>query len=62
MSEVWLTVEEVAARLQVSPSWIYKKVTAKIMPHIRVGGLVRFSEKEINDWLQSHHVKGCQKI
>lgn len=57
-----LTLEEVVKKLKVSPSWVYKKVAARIVPHFRVGGLLRFSEKEIDAWLQSHHVGGCQKI
>jgi excisionase family DNA binding protein len=57
-----LTVEEAAEKLRVSPSWIYKKVAARFLPCFRIGRTVRFSEKEIDSWLQSHHVGGCQKI
>lgn len=57
-----LTIEGAAARVGASPSWVYKKVSAKIIPHFRIGGLLRFSESEINNWMKSHHVGGCQKI
>lgn len=57
-----LTLQELKKKLKTSSSWIYKKVRANIIPHYRVGGLIRFSEKEIDNWLQSHHVGGCQKI
>jgi excisionase family DNA binding protein len=57
-----LTIKELSNKLQVSPSWIYKKARCKIIPHFRIGGTIRFSKSEIDNWLQSHHVKGCQKV
>lgn len=57
-----LTIKQVAEKLQASESWVYKKTAAKILPHFRIGGMLRFSEKAVNDWLRSHHVGGCQKV
>jgi excisionase family DNA binding protein len=34
--------DDVAAYLNVSPSWVYQKVAAGLLPHVRIGGLVRF--------------------
>lgn len=62
MSDNLLTIQQVKEKLQRSDSWLYKKIRAKIIPHFRIGGTIRFSEKEIDEWLQAHHVKGCLKI
>ncbi len=62
MTDNILTPNQLAEKLSVSKSWIYKKVVSRILPHFRIGGLVRFSEKEINEWLGKHHVEGRMKV
>ena len=58
----FLTIGEVAERLKVSPSWIYKKCKAGIIPHVRIGGLVRFVDRDVDAWVNAHKVKGCLKV
>ena len=58
----FLTIGEVAERLKVSPSWIYKKCKAGIIPHVRIGGMVRFVDRDIDAWVTAHKVKGCLKV
>jgi excisionase family DNA binding protein len=41
------TVAEVAAFLKVSRSWVYHRLESGLLPHIRVGGLVRFDPSTI---------------
>jgi excisionase family DNA binding protein len=62
MGEALLTVEELSKRLKVSPSWIYKKVRAKVIPHCRIGKLTRFSEMQIDEWIKAHSNRGTLKI
>lgn len=57
-----LTLPEVAQRLRVSRTWVYKKCEAGIMPHFRIGRMVRFREKELDEWLLRHWCKGAEKI
>lgn len=61
MDNGFLTISEVAEKMKVSPSWIYKKCKAGIMPHVRIGGMLRFVEKDVEVWIAGHKVKGCLK-
>ena len=45
-----MDVHEAAAFLNVSRSWIYARVERNEMPHIRVGGLIRFVPSQLRDW------------
>ena len=58
----FLTIGEVAERLKVSPSWIYKKCKAGIIPHVRIGGMVRFVDRDVDAWVNAHKVEGCLKV
>ena len=49
----FLNVDEVAQILKVSRPWIYTLVRQKRIPYFRVAGKnVRFSQNEIETWLQ----------
>jgi excisionase family DNA binding protein len=58
-----LTVEEVAAVLKVSPSWVYEHTRsrgtprAEQLPHIKIGKYVRFDPSAIRTFLEK---KRCQ--
>ena len=62
MEDRLLTVEEVAKKLQVSVSWVYKKCEANILRHIRIGGIRRIKESELNKWIDGHSVGGKLKV
>jgi excisionase family DNA binding protein len=49
---VVLTVAELAGLLNVSQRHIYKLVAENQIPHIRIGGSVRFDSKDIGDWVE----------
>jgi excisionase family DNA binding protein len=57
-----LKVNDVAKKMNTSGSWIYKKCKAEVMPHVRIGGTIRFVEKDIEAWINAHKVKGCLKV
>lgn len=57
-----LTIHDIAKRINVSESWIYKKAKAGIIPHVRIGGAIRFIEKDIEAWINAHKDNGCLKI
>jgi excisionase family DNA binding protein len=57
-----LTARQVALLLQVSESWVYKKCKSNILPHVKVGGIVRILEKNLYKWIEDHQVKGKLKV
>jgi excisionase family DNA binding protein len=57
-----LTIHDVAKRMNVSKSWIYRKAKAGIIPHVRIGRTIRFIEKDLEAWINAHKVKGCLKV
>jgi len=44
------TVVEVAEFLQVSRSWVYRAAEGNLLPHMRIGALLRFSPAEIREY------------
>jgi excisionase family DNA binding protein len=57
-----LTMGQVAERLNVSRGWLYKKIQAGIIPHFKIGGMVRFDPKDLDEWLSGHKVRGALKV
>jgi len=53
-----LTVEELSNMLRVSMSTVYRWVHCDFVPHIKVGGLVRFNEQSVMKWLRAREQKG----
>ena len=51
--EVWLTPEEVRHRLKISRSKFYVELAVGQLPHVRMGRMVRISERQLDEWLQS---------
>lgn len=54
MEEQLLTAEEVAHRLKVSVSWVYAhtKGARPEIAAVRMGGLIRFREKDVEEFIQ----------
>ena len=53
-----LTVKEVSKRLQVKPSTIYRWAEQGIIPHLKLGRLLRFDPDEIEAWIQDRRRNG----
>lgn len=51
MNENLIGVPELAERLGVSASLIYKLVEAKQIPHYRIASAIRFDPADIDAWL-----------
>ena len=49
--ETYLTVEEVAAAVQLSPKTIYRYVAKKEIPFHKIHSAVRFRPAEIEKWI-----------
>lgn len=53
-----LTVKEVSEKLRVKPSTIYAWAEQKLIPCIKLNGVLRFEEAEILNWLASSRRSG----
>lgn len=53
-----LTVDEVAAWLQVKPRTIYQWVHEDYIPVIKLGSLVRFDRASITAWVKKRETSG----
>lgn len=56
-----LTIDEVAARLKVSPRWVYEKSRRRCqnpLPVIRIGRYLRFNWIDVSTWLQRQSTGG----
>ncbi len=47
------TANDVATYLKVSRSWVYHRAEAGELPHVRVGGLLRFVPTAIREYAES---------
>lgn len=55
MQERWLSVEEIAAHLGVNSDTIYKWITRKKMPALKLGRLWKFLASEVDQWVKGGH-------
>ena len=49
--EQLLNIEDVAERLRVSKSFLYKLVESKSIPTVRIGNRILFRPTAVADWL-----------
>ncbi len=52
MSERWMTVQEVADYLHVSPDLIYRLAQKGKIPASKVGNQWRFKKEKIDQWME----------
>ena len=52
----FLTVKDMATRLQVKEKTIYAWASQRKIPCVKVNGVIRFDAREIEQWLQRCHV------
>jgi len=53
MEEKLLTVEDLAAYLQVSTKTVYRMIRRSQLPCYRLGNRWRFRKEEVDKWLES---------
>lgn len=51
-AERWLTVEQIAAHLQVSKETIYRWLDRETIPAHRIGRQWRFQAPEVDEWVR----------
>jgi hypothetical protein len=52
--EKWLTKQQLAAHLQVTPRWIELQQSLGL-PHMRMGGMNRYILSEVEAWLRQQY-------
>jgi excisionase family DNA binding protein len=50
----YLTAREVGALTGIARTTLYELAQADGIPHTRIGKLVRFPERDLEDWLRRH--------
>ena len=53
-----MTVDDVAARLQVKSRTVYKWVHERYIPSIKLGALIRFDQASIATWVKKRETVG----
>lgn len=51
--EAWLTVEQVAAHLNIASITVYRWIEAEKIPCHKVGRQWRFKASEVDEWVKS---------
>lgn len=51
MNTAAMTVQDVAAYLNVDPKTVYRMVNRGDLPGFKVGGIWRFQREDIDDWI-----------
>ena len=59
--EKLLTVDNLCNLLQVKKGLVYKWVHYGFVPHIKIGGILRFKESQIEKWVNNREKKGRRK-
>jgi excisionase family DNA binding protein len=52
-----LDIQQVAVYLGLSVHTVYKFVSQRKIPHIKIGKLLKFDRQEIDRWIAAHAVK-----
>ncbi len=50
-------IDQVASYIGLSHHTVYKFVSQRKIPHVKLGKLVKFDRLEIDKWIASHSVK-----
>ena len=58
MMKEFLTIDDVCGFLSVKKSFIYSLVESGVIPHYRIGKLIRFKQSDVNTWMENHRREG----
>jgi len=53
-----LTPQQLSSLLQVKLSTIYKWTHYGYVPYVKIGGIIRFKEKKVEEWIKKRERKG----
>lgn len=52
-----MTIDDLCEQLKMKKSTVYQMTCAKKIPYIKLGGLLRFDQKQIDAWLAEKSVQ-----
>lgn len=52
-----LTLQQVATYVGLSPHTVYRYVSQRKIPHVKLGKVLKFDRAEIDRWITAHAVK-----
>ena len=59
MSSELLTADDIARRLRVPRSWVYRAAREGDLPSVRCGRYRRFDEADVERWISRHKAKAA---
>jgi excisionase family DNA binding protein len=62
IKEKLFKVQQIAEYLQVKPSTIYRWTHQEMIPHLKLGNLVRFRMSQLDRWLEKKAVKRSRQL
>ncbi len=54
----FLTIDELSEYLNLKRSNLYSMVESGVLPHYRIGRLIRFKKDDVNQWMEAHRREG----
>jgi excisionase family DNA binding protein len=54
----FLTIDELSEYLAIKRSTLYSMVESGLLPHYRIGRLIRFKRDDVDRWMESHRKEG----
>ena len=54
MDSDFLDIQDLSQLLRIKPSTLYSMVEKKMIPHYKVGRMVRFKRSEIDQWMEGN--------
>jgi excisionase family DNA binding protein len=54
MDSDFLNIQDLSQLLRIKPSTLYSMVEKKMIPHYKVGRMVRFKRSEIDQWMEGN--------
>ena len=61
MRNVLINVSDAASQLRISRKTLYKWVESGQIPFVRIGRLVRFREKDLDEWVEERLENGSAR-
>lgn len=62
MGSELMTAEDVARRLHVPPTWVYRAARNGSLPSVQCGRYRRFDEADVERWIQSQKARAEEVI
>jgi excisionase family DNA binding protein len=62
MSETLRTAEEVAERLRVPKTWVYRAAREGHLPSVRCGRYRRFDDRDVDRWIDGQRGQAVESV